>query len=57
MVYYILSTSVSKFRLAQHITYVHQHCAQPPTQFVPLGMKLMRRYIALCKKKVLKNGH
>ncbi|KAK8391499.1 hypothetical protein O3P69_017220 [Scylla paramamosain] len=39
-------------RLAQHITYVHQHCAQPPTQFTPLGMKLMRRYIALCKKKM-----
>lgn len=38
-------------RLAQHITYVHQHCAQPPTQFTPLNMKLMRRYVALCKKK------
>lgn len=38
-------------RLAQHITYVHQHNVQPPTQFVPLDMKLMRRYIALCKKK------
>ena len=30
------------FRLAQHITYVHQHNVQPPTQFVPLDMKLMR---------------
>ncbi|KAG7174366.1 DNA replication licensing factor mcm7-like [Homarus americanus] len=39
-------------RLAQHITYVHQHSAQPPTQFKPLDMKLMRRYIALCKKKL-----
>ncbi|XP_076058783.1 minichromosome maintenance 7 [Oratosquilla oratoria] len=39
-------------RLAQHITYVHQHCAQPATQFKPLDMKVMRRYIALCKKKV-----
>jgi len=38
-------------RLAQHITYVHQHCTQPPTQFKPLDMKLMRRYIALCKNK------
>ncbi|XP_068238408.1 DNA replication licensing factor mcm7 [Palaemon carinicauda] len=38
-------------RLAQHITYVHQHCSQPPTQFKPLDMKLMRRYVALCKKK------
>uniref|UniRef100_K1QD65 DNA helicase n=1 Tax=Magallana gigas TaxID=29159 RepID=K1QD65_MAGGI len=38
-------------RLAQHITYVHQHNIQPPAQFTPLEMKLMRRYIALCKKK------
>jgi DNA replication licensing factor MCM7 len=38
-------------RLAQHITYVHQHNIQPPMQFQPLDMKLMRRYIALCKKK------
>ncbi|XP_071159083.1 DNA replication licensing factor mcm7-like [Mytilus galloprovincialis] len=38
-------------RLAQHITYVHQHNIQPPTHFTPLDMKLMRRYIALCKKK------
>merc|ERR550532_2213221 len=27
-------------RLAQHITYVHQHNVQPPTQFTPLEMKL-----------------
>ncbi|XP_072180033.1 DNA replication licensing factor mcm7-A-like [Diadema setosum] len=38
-------------RLAQHITYVHQHCSQPPTQTQPLNMNLMRRYIALCKTK------
>jgi len=38
-------------RLAQHITYVHQHNVQPPTNFDPLDMKLMRRYIALCKTK------
>ncbi|CAF0807088.1 unnamed protein product [Brachionus calyciflorus] len=38
-------------RLAQHITYVHQHNIQPPTNFTPLDMKLMRRYIALCKTK------
>lgn len=38
-------------RLAQHITYVHQHNVQPPAHFTPLDMKLMRRYIALCKKK------
>ncbi|CAG08303.1 unnamed protein product [Tetraodon nigroviridis] len=41
----------SDLRLAQHITYVHQHCRQPPTHFTPIDMKLMRRYIALCKKK------
>merc|ERR1719244_1523011 len=38
-------------RLANHITYVHQHNIQPPLAFEPLDMKLMRRYIALCKKK------
>ncbi|XP_077987692.1 DNA replication licensing factor mcm7-like [Glandiceps talaboti] len=38
-------------RLAQHITYVHQHSVQPPSQFKPLDMNLMRRYIALCKTK------
>jgi DNA replication licensing factor MCM7 len=38
-------------RLAQHITYVHQHNVQPPMNFTPLDMKLMRRYIALCKTK------
>lgn len=41
----------SDLRLAQHITYVHQHNSQPPTQFTPLDMKLMRRYLALCKTK------
>ncbi len=41
----------SDLRLAQHITYVHQHNVQPPTNFAPLDMKLMRRYIALCKTK------
>jgi len=41
----------SDLRLAQHITYVHQHNVQPPTNFNPLDMKLMRRYIALCKSK------
>jgi len=38
-------------RLAQHITYVHQMSAHPPLSFTPLDMQLMRRYIALCKKK------
>ncbi|XP_003422550.2 DNA replication licensing factor MCM7 isoform X2 [Loxodonta africana] len=38
-------------RLAQHITYVHQHSRQPPAQFEPLDMKLMRRYVAMCREK------
>lgn len=38
-------------RLAQHITYVHQNNAEPPSQFKPLDMKLMRRYIMSCKQK------
>lgn len=37
-------------RLAHHIAYVHQHCKNPPMNFQALDMKLMRRYIALCKK-------
>nr|XP_056701191.1 DNA replication licensing factor MCM7 [Euleptes europaea] len=41
----------SDLRLAQHITYVHQHNRQPPSQFQPLDMALMRRYIATCKRK------
>ncbi|KDR14096.1 DNA replication licensing factor Mcm7 isoform X2 [Zootermopsis nevadensis] len=38
-------------RLAQHITYVHQHCKQPPATVQALDMQLIRRYIALCKKQ------
>lgn len=38
-------------RLAQHITYVHQHSSHPPTQFQPMDMNIMRRYIAACKEK------
>merc|ERR1719277_2861406 len=38
-------------RLAQHITYVHQNNVHPPLTFTPLDMKLMRRYIALCKAR------
>ena len=30
------------YRLAQHVTYVHQHEVQPPSQFEPLDVKLMR---------------
>lgn len=38
-------------RLAQHITYVHKHCRQPPTEFQALDMSLVRRYIDLCKNR------
>ncbi|XP_025066886.1 DNA replication licensing factor MCM7, partial [Alligator sinensis] len=38
-------------RLAQHITYVHQHSRQPPCTYQPLDMKLMRRYISMCKRR------
>lgn len=38
-------------RLAHHITYVHRHSKQPPSHIEPLDMSLMRRYIALCKRK------
>ncbi|XP_075236281.1 minichromosome maintenance 7 [Lycorma delicatula] len=38
-------------RLAQHITYVHQHCRQPPAEFQALDMSLVRRYIDLCKNR------
>ena len=34
--------SENDLRLAQHVTYVHQHSVQPPTTFEPLDMKLMR---------------
>ncbi len=37
-------------RLAKHITFVHRENKQPPAQYTPLDMKLMRRYVALCKK-------
>jgi DNA replication licensing factor MCM7 len=39
-------------RLAQHITYVHMNAVHPPLQFTPIDMRLMRRYISLCKKKI-----
>uniref|UniRef100_A0A674GXA8 DNA helicase n=1 Tax=Taeniopygia guttata TaxID=59729 RepID=A0A674GXA8_TAEGU len=38
-------------RLAQHITYVHQHCREPPSAFRPLDMKLMRRYLCACRRR------
>merc|ERR1712088_523336 len=39
-------------RLARHITYVHQNNTNPPQQYSPLDMSLMRRYIAMCQKQV-----
>merc|ERR1712012_1071239 len=39
-------------RLARHITYVHQNNINPPQQYSPLDMSLMRRYIAMCQKQV-----
>ncbi|XP_051631984.1 DNA replication licensing factor MCM7 isoform X2 [Manacus candei] len=38
-------------RLAQHVTFVHRHCRQPPSTCQPLDMKLMRRYLAMCKRR------
>jgi len=46
-----VSDRSSDLRLAKHITYVHQHNINPPQQHTPLDMKLMRRYIALCRKQ------
>ncbi|XP_062460252.1 DNA replication licensing factor MCM7, partial [Pezoporus occidentalis] len=37
--------------LAHHITFVHRHNREPPGAFQPLDMKLMRRYLALCKRQ------
>lgn len=37
-------------KLAEHITYVHQNNTNPPQKTAPLDMKIMRRYIAMCKK-------
>ncbi|CAH1643254.1 unnamed protein product [Spodoptera littoralis] len=37
--------------LAKHIAYVHQHSAQPPGAVRALPMRLVRRYVALTKRK------
>ncbi|KAL0895459.1 hypothetical protein ABMA27_011579 [Loxostege sticticalis] len=37
--------------LAKHIAYVHQHSSQPPSEVRALPMRLVRRYVALCKRK------
>jgi DNA replication licensing factor MCM7 len=38
-------------RLANHITFVHTHGKQPPSNVEALDMGLVRRYIGLCKRK------
>lgn len=38
-------------RLAKHITYVHQHCKNPPMSVEALEMGVIRKYISLCKMK------
>jgi DNA replication licensing factor MCM7 len=38
-------------RLATHITWVHQHLEEPPSEVKPLDMKLMRRYIIACRAR------
>jgi DNA replication licensing factor MCM7 len=38
-------------RLAQHVTYVHQHRKHPPIDFEPLNMKLLMRFLELCRTK------
>lgn len=37
--------------LAKHIAYVHQHSRQPPSELRALPMRLVRRYVALTKRK------
>ena len=39
-------------RLAQHVTYVHQHLHHPPIRTEPLPIKTMQRFLELCKLKV-----
>ena len=34
--------SENDLRLAQHVTYVHQHSVQPPTQFEPFNSQVIR---------------
>lgn len=38
-------------KLAEHIAYVHTHSREPPHKFKPLDARLIRRYVALCKRK------
>ncbi|KAL7305760.1 hypothetical protein TKK_0002010 [Trichogramma kaykai] len=38
-------------RLAQHITHVHKYGRQPEAEIEAMDMDLMRKYIAVCKRK------
>lgn len=38
-------------KLADHITYVHRKGEQPKAAFEPVNMKLIRKYISVCKRK------
>ncbi|CAD5229287.1 unnamed protein product [Bursaphelenchus okinawaensis] len=38
-------------RLAEHVTFVHREGHQPKAAMEPLHMDLVRKYIAICKKK------
>ena len=40
-IYLFIYLSIYPYRLAQHVTYVHQNSKQPPSQFTPLDTKLM----------------
>lgn len=46
-----LTSREKDLELAKHIAYVHQHSTQPPTEMRVLSMRLVRRYIALTKRK------
>lgn len=43
--------SEKDLELAKHIAYVHQHSTQPPSEVRALPMRLVRRYVALTKRK------
>lgn len=44
--------SENDLRLAQHVTYVHQHSRPPKPQFETLDTKLISHYISACKLKL-----
>jgi len=38
-------------RIAEHITFVHMNGHEPEAGFKPLSMSLIRRYLAICKRR------